>query len=126
VQSFRGHLHISISVPISRILTEAKSLSRLAIDTTIAPDGATTLRESIKPHPTTRPRYATPPRLNAVGEEDANYLALGTLQLVSTPKTMPTWGRATSYIAIVRSGRPRYRVSPRVSRTRIQEPINTK
>jgi hypothetical protein len=45
---------------IFRVLDQSESLTKFAIDTTMVPDGATTLREPIKPRLSSRLRYATP------------------------------------------------------------------
>jgi hypothetical protein len=71
--------------PSKESFIEVKALSRLAINATMVPDGATTLCESINPHPTLRPHCTMPPRLDISDEEDANHSASRTLQPVSTP-----------------------------------------
>jgi hypothetical protein len=60
-------------------LTEEKPLSTLAIDATTASDDATTLRESIKPYPTSKPSCSSLMRVNVTDEEDANRSTSGSL-----------------------------------------------
>jgi hypothetical protein len=55
-------------------------------------DDATTLRETIKPHPTPRPCCTTPSKLVVLDEVDANRYASETLQLAAAPKMMPHEG----------------------------------
>jgi hypothetical protein len=70
-------------------------LARPAIDTTTAPDSATSLHESITPRPSPRPRCAMPSSLAEVNALDAHYSTTRLHQPADAPKTMPSKGRAT-------------------------------
>jgi hypothetical protein len=55
----------------------------------MAPDSTPTLRESMTPRPSPRPRCDTPPRLAVVDAVDAHHSFSCLHHLVAAPKTMP-------------------------------------
>jgi hypothetical protein len=65
-------------------------------------------------------------RLTVVDEIDENRSVSEPLQLATAPKTISPWGRTTPHAAIVRSGRPRSRVSLGTARTKRRESTATK
>jgi hypothetical protein len=112
ISSSKVHLHLSFRQPISKILDRSKALTRLSIDSTTMPDGAPALRESILAHLTPRPHCAMLPELSVVDAEDKHHSTSYHHHPAAVPKTMTPRGRATQSVKIVRSGRPRSRVSP--------------
>jgi hypothetical protein len=69
-----------LSTPSSSYSTEVPPLSKLAIETTVTSDDASTLLESTKPHPTPKPRSTLPPRVDVSVQGGAHHSTIGSLQ----------------------------------------------
>jgi hypothetical protein len=65
------------------------ALARPAVNATMAPDSTSSLRESITPRPSPRPRCDTPPRLAVVDAVDAHHSFSCLHHPAAAPKTMP-------------------------------------